>query len=289
MRRFAVRLIMFVIAFCTIERFCHQRTQGFSQRKIRSELPFHSEWTIAPLSDAKMEKIHTILSQPYYFLNSGGECYVFGSKDGKYVLKFFKHHHMKTKSWMDPLLPQSFINRRMQKLTLLFTSCKLSYDRFRKETGLVYVHLNKTHDLKIKLSLFDPIGVIHKINLDQFEFALQKKASLAYPTIGALKEAQELDAAKVRIASLVNLIAHRCEVGLADHDARRRNFGFLGEQAIEIDLGSFSVNENLKTSSEMKKVLMVETGRLRQWIHKYHPELLEFLDETVNTLLTNNE
>jgi len=285
MKRIFLNICLFLIAFSAVERFCHKQTHGFSLHKIHSDLSFNPDWEFPPLSENEKTELFCALSQPYYFLNSGGEFYAFVSKDGKYVIKFFKHHHMRKKSWLDFFLPKSISHSRVKRLATLFSSCRLAFDRFQKQTGLIYLHLNKTEDLKITLKLFDRIGVMQHVYLDQLEFVLQKRASMAYPTITALAEARELEAAKVRLSSLVDLIISRCQVGLAEHDARKRNFGFIGENAIEIDIGSFSINEKLKDPEEMQKALLLETSRLRRWVKKYHPELSEFLDEKIEKSL----
>ena len=272
-----IRLILFAILFICAERFCHKQTHGFRLHKIHSNLPHNPQWeTPLPTNEAC-----EILAQPFHFLNSGGECYVFVSQDGDYVLKLFKHHHMRPRSWIDPVLPQSLIEKRRVRLSKLFTSCKIAHERFLEGTGLVYLHLTKTDHLQTKLRLFDPIGVVHILNLDEIEFALQKRATLAYSTLTALIEAREFEAAKRRLESLVDLIATRSRAGIADHDARKRNFGFIGSDAIELDLGSFSLNESLKDPQEAQKTLLYETMKLRRWIKKYHPELSECLDAKI--------
>jgi len=142
--------------------------------------------------------------------------------------------------------------------------------------------------LNVQLKLYDAIGVLHKLDIDKFPFALQERASMAYPTLTALAEAKEYDALKVRLASLLDLIVSRCEAGLADHDARKRNFGFIGEKAIELDLGSFSLNEKLQDPKEMNKILLHESLRLKRYIKKRHPEISDFLDDEINDRLKKN-
>lgn len=285
-----IRTLLILACFFMVERFCHRETQGFRLSKVRSTLTHDPRWETT--SNPPVESIKAPLSQPYYFLNSGGEAYAFVSEDGHYVLKLFKHHHMRPKSPLDFLIPPPFKNRwrnrRIEKLETLFTSCKLAADLFREETALIYLHLNKTRDLNIKLKLFDPIGCRHKISLDALEFALQKRAAEAYPTLTALVAAGEIEGAKRRVESLITLIETRCNAGLADHDARKRNFGFVGSNAVEFDLGSFSYNRELKTSAGKKKVLMLESLRLRSWLKKNHPELVEVLDDAVSNKLRNN-
>ncbi len=290
MKNWVIQGALFFIGFIAVERFCHKQTQGFQLQKIQADLPHNSDWETLLPGDHTSQRLQTILSQPYSFLNSGGESYAFVSKDGKYVLKFFKLHHMRPKSFADKFLPYplraKYQKSRIQKLTALFSSCKLAYERFRQGTGLVYLHLNKTDFLHVKLQLFDAIGVLHSPDLDQLSFALQEKAVMAFPTLSALAEVKELEAAKTRLSALIDLIVARCQAGLSDHDPRQRNFGFVGEKAIEIDLGSFTIDETLKIPSSTNKILLYETLKLRRYINKYHPELSDFLEEKINNKLT---
>lgn len=288
-RRIFIKLLLFITLFITVERLCHKQTHGFRLNKIHSDLAYSPDRASMPASEDEIAEVRAILSQPFYFLNSGGESYAFTSKDGKYVLKFFKHHHMRIRTWMDPILPKSILNKREMRFNRFFTSCKLAYEHFRKETGLVFIHLNKTDDLNIHLRIFDPIGIAHLVNLDQLEFAIQKKVSMADPTLCALAEMQELDATVARLNALVDLIVHRCQVGLADHDAQLRNFGFIGEEAVEIDLGAFSFDESLKHPQAAKRALLSDTKMLRKWVKNNHPELTLFLDKKIKEELNLSE
>jgi len=291
MRRIIYKTFFFLIVFIAVERFCHKYTHGFRLQKIHSNLLHNADWDTTTPSEEAMENVRSLLSQSYFFLGSGGECYAFVSEDGKTVLKLFKHHHMRSKSWINVLpLPQfleplrtKHLNIRLRRLKDIFGSCKIAYEHFQKETGLIYLHLNKTNELHLKLKLFDPIRAVHYIDLDNIEFALQKRASMAYPTLSALIKAEELEAAKLRLNALLDLIVARCRAGIADHDPRKRNFGFVGPNAIEFDLGSFSINEELKDPNSTKKVLLHETIKLRRFIKKNHPELSEYLDENIKS------
>lgn len=287
MRLWIFRTFFFLIAFMATERFCHKETKGFRIQKIQASLPeieCQNLYTASELRD--------ILSQTFTFLNSGGESYVFASKDNNYVLKFFKFHHMRPNSLEEFLIPppfrKKFIQHRRSQLNAFLASCKFAQDRFQEGTGLIHLHINPTNDLNIQLQLYDAIGVLHKLDIDKFPFALQERASMAYPTLTALAEAKEYEALKIRLSSLLDLIVSRCEAGLADHDARKRNFGFIGEKAIELDLGSFSLNENLKEPTERNKILLHESLRLKQYIKKRHPEISDFLDQEINERLKKN-
>lgn len=293
MKYYTLRVILFLLLFFSVERFCHRKTHGFRITKIQSDLPYLSQFQSEMPQDLSPKKVEEIFSMPFRFLNSGGECYVFVSDDGQYVLKFFKHHHMRLTKIEDYLLPKRFRRKvrrkRLEKLDTLFTSCKLAYDRFRSGTGLVYVHLNQTRHLKQRVKIYDAIGCVHSINLDTHTFALQKRAQMAYPSLQSLIEMNEEEAAKQRIASYIDLIVNRCNAGLADHDARMRNFGFIGGDAIELDLGSFTINEALKKPANQDRILLYETLKLKRWLAKRYPELSPYFEETLMNRLSENK
>ena len=281
------------MACIAIERFCHKKTRGFRPYKIYSTLSYHPEWDIAPPTEKKMKKIRNLLSQPYYFLGSGGQAYAFVSKDQTSVLKLFKHHHMKEKSYLDQIpLPPFLAKLRTQhrkihlkRLSQIFGSTITAWNRFKKESGLIYLHLNKTDHLQTTVTLFDAIGVQHTIPLDQIEFALQEKATMAFPKLNRLISEGKITEAKTHITSLLELFCRRSEVEILDLDARKRNFGFVGERAIEIDLGSFITHECLKSPQMRKKIFFFESMILYRWIKKHHTHLAEFLEEKIEEKL----
>ena len=270
------KVVLFLGLSFAVERFCHKQTHGFRLSKIASDLPYDPARQIEPPSEA----VRALLSQPYTFLDSGGESYVFLSEDGQTILKFFKHHHMRQHKWIDPLLPQWEIDRRKMRFERFFKSCKLAYDHFRTECGLLYIHLNKSDDLNIKLKIYDPNHIAHLIDLDQFEFALQKRVDMASATFADLAKTCDMEQAKIRINSLIDLIARRCDAGLADHDAELRNFGFTDQGPFAVDLGAFSPNGAQVT----KEILIHDATKLRKGIIRIYPELQPYLDEKIQEL-----
>jgi len=278
----AFKILLFIASFIAAERFTHKTTHGFRLTNIYSDIPRD------PSLEVKCEISPHVLAQKYHFLDSGGECYAFLSEDGNYVLKFFKHQHMRLHSPFNPLLPKWELDRRAMRYHRFFKSSKLAYDHFRKETGLLFVHLTKSHNLKTTLTITDPLHITHQVNLDDLEFTIQKKVTMAKPLFTALSEAKNLTEAKSRLDTLLALIVCRCRAGLADHDAQLRNFGFLGDEAIEVDLGSFSPDESLKTLSGIKRTLLHESMKMRKWIKHTYPELLEHLDEKIKEILHGN-
>lgn len=293
----SVYFLLGVALFLLVERFCHMKTEGFQCIKIRSDLTYNEKWEIPPLKEAELEQMRAILSQPFYFLGSGAQCYAFVSKDNQYVIKLFKHHHMRPRRFYDNIPLPSFLSakrdqlkrQRIEELERVFSSFKISYDRFKERTGLIYIHLNKTDLFHQKMTIFDKIGAIHHLDIDSMEFSIQKKAELALPKIARLIKNQEIESAKRCLNSYLSLIKERCMAGIFDHDpVMHRNFGFIDEQAIEIDLGSFTSDEFFSTPSYYKRELYFETLKLQRWVKKRDPQLALFLDERIHNLMQDN-
>jgi len=104
-------ILLFGISALLTERFCRRQTDGFALSKMRSNLFFHSEWEVASLFPSEQEKVLSLLDQKYHYYAKGAQCYVFLSKDQNYVLKFFRHDHMRPSPWLS-LLPPFFASYR---------------------------------------------------------------------------------------------------------------------------------------------------------------------------------
>ena len=291
---FLLKSMLFIAIFFGVERFCHKQTNGFQMHKIASVHDAESCDQIYSLSSEAQAELRATFSQPFYFLGSGGQCYAFLSEDGKTVLKFFKNHHIRLWKFLSRIsLPagldgyrQHILHKYLHQSPAIFESCKISYLEFKEHTGLLYLHLNKTDYFKKTLTIIDKLGIAHQIDLDASDFALQKKAEFTNPKLKKLIKQKKLDEAKQCIASIVDLIAERCRKGIRDRDQNiRRNFGFIGNQAIEIDLGSYTKDESLKSPEVFRTELLDKTEKFKQWLGRRNPELSLFLTERVNQIL----
>lgn len=274
-------VIFLLVIFVAAERFCHKQTRGFAMQKILSHLPTDEE--AFPLSDGDYAHIDTLLAEPFTFLHSGGQCYAFISEDKTTVLKLFKQHHLRWWRLLRALpLPAFFEPLRAQQLQkmehyspLFLESCTIAYRDFKEQSGLIYLHLNKTRHFNRKATLIDPLGIAHTLDLDNTQFALQKKAQLCYPKFRQLLKEGNLADAKACIDSLFALIGNRERKGIRDRDPHiRKNIGFIGNQAIEIDIGSFTRAAPDALGSEWAKT----TRRLLAYLTKHNTELSHYLE-----------
>lgn len=257
MKRFFL-FLFFVIAMLSLPAIAKRLTHGFRLAKLHLDFAHQPNWEIPPDPE-----IHAILQQPFYFIGKGAQSYVFESKDGKYVVKLFRYDQ--------PALDS--------KIVLLFNACKMAYDSLREETGLVYVHLNPT---AMNLPIFyckDAIGRPYQFPLDDYRFAVQKKAESFRTTLEkARRDPIEM---QKRIDQFVDLLQSRTAKGIFNSDpSLSRNFGFLEDRAIEFDFGNYRLSPDLDRISEIKRY----TAKLRFWLSENAPEWIAYLDQRIEAL-----
>ena len=287
---FVLKLAFMIWAFFKVSAFCEKQTDKFRLSRIFSTLQYDARWETNSLSRTHQKDVEAILSQKFTYLASGGQCYAFLSEDGASVIKFFKHHRRTLPTWIKVLpLPAHLAQKREKRLQkkegkLLrdFASYKLSFERLKQETGVIYVHLNKTEHLNRQLKIVDKLGIEHKISLDDVEFVLQQKADLVYPHIKALVKNNDQKGAQKAIRSIVDLIVSRCQKGVFDQDPRiHRNFGFIEGKALIIDVGRLVNDPERKKSEVYIKDLHKITIRFKAWLVKKHPTLVPILDQEI--------
>lgn len=228
--KLAVVLIVLVATSCW---FYRHKSLNFSISRITSDLSPRPEWAVPDIPRNLQE---AIFRQPYRYLGSGSEMYAFLSEDGKYVIKFFRMKHF-IPSLSDYLKPGR-LKRRENNLSAIFSAYKTAYDVFKKEAGLVFIHLNKTKNLNIHLKIKDRLGRTHVVNLDQMEFVVQEKAELIFTHLKKLVDQGDETGVKKAVATTLEMVKSRIEKGLADRDkAVSHNYGFVEGRPIQLDIG----------------------------------------------------
>ena len=277
------KLLLTLLACIMVKQFCYKKTDGFALYKVLSTLPYNPAWEVTAQHTHGLDDA---LSQPFHYLAKGAQSYVFQSEDGKYVIKFFRLYHLRPPVWLTalnfPLPLQTYkLGKMIEKWDELdkdFQSYRIAYEEMKEETGLLYLHLNKTSHLKKTLTLYDKIGVVYHLDLDRMEFLVQKRADLVYPAIDALAKREGAEAAKEAITSLVNLLVSRSEKGIFDKDPDlNTNFGFIGTTPVQIDIGRFRRQTAARDPEEKRNEIIRITDNFRQWLDANHPSLSEHL------------
>jgi len=259
----------------------------FILAEIQYDRPYDPRFDTRPLSSSETEEVDKALSQNYTYFGCGGQAYVFFSEDGKYALKFFKQRHFREPTHLNyiPFI-EKYRNlkyaKRKKKITVEYASYKLGFEQIPEETALVYVHLNKTSHLHKQITFIDKFKMEHKIDLDKTDFILQRRAQLVHDKIDQQMSAGDTDGAKKTIASIVDLIVTRCKKGYCDKDPNiATNCGMLGDKAIKIDVGRFTLDPKMTQPLFYKPELYHLVRPFHRRLSEKYPELATYLDEKV--------
>lgn len=244
--------------------------RGLCLSHITSSLPFDADWKTSPPE----EDLAPIFQQTFHYLGKGSQMFAFESEDQRYVLKLFRHNRYQIPTWMQNLpyprflksIQEDRLRTKQDKFKNLMMSCKIADTELKEESGLIYLHLNKSQYLNYTLRVEDAMGRKYILNADDYEFVLQKKADLVITHLQKLLQQGQYEEAESALASLTNLLTTRFQKHIGDADpAIVKNAGFLpGSQPIFIDIGQFYHSEmNTETSlSEMDRILRP----IKEWL-----------------------
>jgi hypothetical protein len=269
-----LKFALFVAVVFTIQFLCRKATDDFAVELIKAPL--------LKAGSLQNKEIQAILEQPFHYLGSGGQCYAFASEDSQYVLKVFKQHHLHLPSFVAKVVPD-FINEKFQrKQRELLVSCKIAANELCSETGVIYLHLDDEEGVPERIHLIDKIKISHHVPSSHLPFVLQKRA---VPFFQRLNELNGVEA-KSAIDALVRLVETRCEKGIGDVDPfLDRNFGFIGDEVVEFDIGPFSYDPMLKYPEHKRREMYFELCAFQRRLCKKHPELSLHLQDHLDKLL----
>ena len=223
-----------------LSAFARSQMHHFSIDRIVSPLPKHPEWGCE-----NPAQIDAILKQPFHFFACGGQSWSFLSHDGKWVIKFFDFRP----TWYDLgkrlHLPDSLLPSLTPKQTRRREGPPSGYaiaaKNFKNECGLEGVFLNGK-DVGVRyLEITSPVHCKHQIDLASTSFVIQKKAETLTARLGRYLKNKETNNATKALSQALSLIAARTTAGIADGDNTQlhHNLGFVDEEAIYIDAGTF--------------------------------------------------
>lgn len=283
-----LKLALLALLIYWTPKFVHTKTDGFTLSKIHSHLSPDPRFEVQGLPPT--EALLSMLNGPYTYLGAGGQCYAFVSHDGKTVLKLFKHHLRRVHPVLAALpLPKKYAQKRelhraarKKKLLRDFTSYKLAFEQMPQDSGLLYVQLQRPQKTPLPITLIDKIGIAHTLDLSKVEFALQKRATLAYDYLESCMARGDREKAERGLAKICALIAGRCAKGIYDEDAKiHRNFGFTQDRAILIDVGRLKKDERRKDPEYLFRDMQKITDKMQNWLIDRYPQLIEPLNATI--------
>ena len=274
--------------------FCRQATDKFTLLAISSNHPYNDAFATPPLSQSEQVELEEAFDQPYTYFGCGGQSYAFFSADGKYVIKFFKQRLFRP-SWLLNHLPlPKFLHRyrekrnwkRLDKYARDYFSYKVSSEDLREQTSVLYSHLNRTTHLNKEIKITDRLGISHNLNLDHFDFVVQRRAERVYDRIERLMHEGKQEEAKRCIQQIFSLISTRSLKGYRDRDPNiRTNCGFIEDLAVKIDVGRFVIDPTKQTIVGHNQDLTHITAPFYDWILVHYPELKGAFEESLQEAL----
>ncbi len=282
-----LKTALFILIFWSLSKATKKVTDGFALIRLA---PLYE---ITP-SIAPPQNLSAILSQPFSYLSKGGQSYVFLSADNQYVLKFFKKQHHLPDSLitrLDQKLPRRirpcrplFIEKQEERFGKIFRSCQIAYEKLAEETGLIYIHLTPSKETLPPLFIYDRLGVKHEIDPHKTAFLLQKKAPLLFPSLKETLDAKGEEGIKTLICTILSSFKKQSALGIENTDkGLMRNYGLLDKKLISFDIGSFVLNEKLKSPEAAKKEISLKTKRLKKWLKKNIPSLIPFYEKEIES------
>lgn len=278
-------ILLFLGAF--LGRSYYWLTDGFTNSNILSSYPSDARWEPTRVHEGDFEIANAILDQEFSYFSKGCQSYVFISQDKNYVLKFFKNQRYQTKPWVKlfsfiPKVNQYRLSRsahKDRKRESLFESIRIAYDNLQKETGLVFIHLNKKMEFAKKVSLIDKIGQKMEIPIDEYEFFIQKKALMLTDVIEEQIKGFKWEESKLLLKNLLTLLLKEHEKGISDEDpALMQNTGVYQGEPIHVDVGQFVLNEKYKKEKVSKQALFEKFYKFRHWLKNNNNELANYFD-----------
>lgn len=269
------RILLIMISGLALFRWADHTMHRMGGRTFTSKLEIPAS---QPRVAADLSLPTELLDQKFFFLGKGSQAYAFLSQDGTHVLKFYKQHIYEPPSVLAhlPFGPwKAAYEAKKRKFLRTASSTQLAFKEFKEETGLLYVHLLPTAELKHKVKLFDKKGREQMVDLDTAAFVIQKRADLIYPHLAALMKEGKVEEAKQALTSLFSLLEKFGRRGVVENDPiLRKNFGFIGGVAAQIDVGKMRIEPALTNTDTYKNDIPNITSSLNTWLETNYPELL---------------
>lgn len=277
-------------------RLYYRLTDDFRLGNIKEEINYRPEWEIPLPSEEESQAIGLILKQPFTYIGKGAQSYAFGSADGQYVLKFFKFKHLRPSpflSWLPSWEPiESYRKkqaaRKERKFEGVFSGYHLAYSTHKADSGLIFLHLNKTNDQFPNVILIDKMGLRHNVDLDDVVFLIQRRAETLRTVFNKLLDDGKLDLAKQRIDQIFDLYLSEYQKGIYDHDhGVMHNAGFAGDQPIHLDVGKLKKDDQMRQPEVYSKDIVLVANRMGSWLKQNRPNEYEALAKHIEAKVSS--
>ncbi|MCX6987377.1 MAG: hypothetical protein NT065_04390 [Chlamydiae bacterium] len=285
-------LIVFTLSLKLMDHFFLKCNKGFTIWQLYSNHNEYRDWDAETNTNLPLIEIENIFNQPFTYLGKGHQSIVFESADRNYVLKLsLLHSDLRRLGWLKHPLSR-ITNARdpiesENKQTFIATkqSHAFAFSSLKSASGILVLHMDKSVNFPFTALLTDPLGHTYSIPLKDTFFLLQRKGTLVFPTIQNFLDKKEMGLAKEAIDNLISFIYFRSLNGIKDDDpVIKKNYGFYGTEAFQLDTGKIRQEPMLKNRVSAKEETIAITKPLESWLTETSSELLSHYQNTINRL-----
>jgi hypothetical protein len=281
----------FVVSIYLAQLYLHPASEP---KDFSFSYPLASD-EVFSVGETKKEDITPYLNQPFYYLGAGKQMTAFESKDKTIVIKFFNHRRFIRRSWFTrwstmkrvlsmKWISSNYLNRR-QRLERLAKTQYQAYQDLQRESGILYVHVNKATKIGSSVILFDDRGQKHTIDLCRAPFVLQKKATLALDCMAQAYADHDLRTFVNLVESLADLFIARASKGYTDRiQTLHNNYGFIEGKAIQLDVGRLI---RLPDDENRKEELIRIFCQLEKSVQEFFPDAHLAVHDMLEVKLAN--
>jgi hypothetical protein len=206
---------------------------------------------------ATKQKVSKILEQKFTYLGAGTQVTAFESADHQYVIKFFNPRNSIKENWfhrysrlrqMSSLkwITKTYFEKK-QRLRKFFKCHRLAFRDLREESGLIYLHFDRSSSVSKKIDVVDQDGKAYLVDLDICPFILQKKVDIAMTRLEEQVAKGAIEEAKEGVRQIYQLFLTRAQKGYTDHrQSLFKNYGFADGCAVQLDVGRIKLDERVK-------------------------------------------
>lgn len=228
-----------------------------------------------------------LINGKFCYIGKGRQAYVFASDT--HVIKFLRYHKYKRPLWVSvfnffnfrPHWLEQNLREQEERERRAIISYNVAFQHLKDETCIEFIHLNRTDNLKRRLKIFDKCGRELSVDLDSVAFIIQRRA-LPLPSIFIeLRKRGDLKGLKNLILSYLKMGYNCSSKGVANRDFKNyvRNCGYYNNRVIQIDVGSFYVEDSLHKKELIKREMSNFVDPLKVFLKEEAPEMITFVEE----------
>lgn len=283
MKKFILFILILLLLFTGFKFVRLKLNDDFMISNIYGQLQHEESWKQEP-----PQNLEGILNKNFYYLGKGCQSYVFGSQDGKYVIKFLKHQHLRNDWWWEILpLPSSLslklAEKRKQKQEIFNSIAHASLiaaNELKQETGVIYAHMYLSSGFPT-IQIIDRLNNVYLVDLNQVEFIVQKRVLPALTLLQELAKKNDHKGFQETMQKILKLLAHRFEKGYYDNDrSTLQNVGFTEDgRAVIVDIGKLDKGAKGDYKPMLRRRLVQIRKQIRAEFPIFEQDILNVIEK----------